>query len=314
MKQQYSPNPQGKTSMRHNILFHAAAAVLFTVASTGAFAASQFEGTLDSVTISDAAGTNSPPSAALTYTLDGGTITLDASGSTDTDGTIVTYKWTFGDGTTAEGQTATYTAPEGTAVEVTLTVVDDKDGVAIVRESISSSTPPGGGIFDDFSTDTSGDYIVLSGGLNIIDGAAYSSSNWTTGYFLHSTDLGSNDHSVEADVYYDGNTASAGVLFRFNQQNNTGYIAKIASGRIILAKYTSGSEGWVAQAGDGMAAGMFHVKATVIGNNISLYVNDTLLLERTDTTYPSGSQVGLRIYPYGKASLIKADNLQANVM
>ncbi|MFK5970620.1 MAG: PKD domain-containing protein [Candidatus Marithrix sp.] len=53
---------------------------------------------------------NISPTAALTITPNTGeaplTVTLDGSNSTDTDGTIASYKWTASDGQTAEGQNA----------------------------------------------------------------------------------------------------------------------------------------------------------------------------------------------------------------
>jgi PKD repeat protein len=63
------------------------------------------------------------------------TVTFGASASHDPDGTIVSYVWDFGDGTTGSGMTAThaYTA-EGT-YNVTLTVTDD-DGLKATAKLI----------------------------------------------------------------------------------------------------------------------------------------------------------------------------------
>ncbi len=58
-------------------------------------------------------------------------ITLDASSSTDTDGSIVGYDWTFGDGTTSQTSTAmtthTYSTPGTYSATVTVT---DNEGAA----------------------------------------------------------------------------------------------------------------------------------------------------------------------------------------
>jgi len=50
-------------------------------------------------------------------------VTFDGSGSSDNDGTILYYAWTFGDGTTAAGVTAnhTYAAPGSFAARLTVT-------------------------------------------------------------------------------------------------------------------------------------------------------------------------------------------------
>jgi PKD repeat protein/ribosomal protein L40E len=56
------------------------------------------------------------------------TVTFNASGSTDADGTIDTYSWNFGDGTTGTGKTATHSYTSAGARNVSLTVTDN-DGL-----------------------------------------------------------------------------------------------------------------------------------------------------------------------------------------
>jgi hypothetical protein len=60
---------------------------------------------------------NEPPVAAFTFTVDGDTVSVDASASDDPDGEIVSYQWTWGDGTTGTGMTATHTYVEPTVRE-----------------------------------------------------------------------------------------------------------------------------------------------------------------------------------------------------
>lgn len=64
--------------------------------------------------------TVSPPEA-----MPGEPMTFDASGSTDADGSIISYVWAFGDGQTAEGRVRTHTYFERGAFPVRLTVTDD---------------------------------------------------------------------------------------------------------------------------------------------------------------------------------------------
>jgi PKD repeat protein len=71
---------------------------------------------------------NVVPNAAITVTngVDKFTFTFDGRGSSDTDGTVETWGWTFGDGGTAYGEIVEHTyAVDGTYI-VNLTVTDDQ--------------------------------------------------------------------------------------------------------------------------------------------------------------------------------------------
>jgi PKD repeat protein len=107
-------------------------------AATPALAATEFPGQLKSVTITDAAGTNTPPTAVIEYSNDGDTYTFDASKSTDSDGSIVSYKWDFGDGNTADTVTATHQFTT-TQNQITLSVTDDKNGIALAQIPLSAT-------------------------------------------------------------------------------------------------------------------------------------------------------------------------------
>jgi len=80
-----------------------------------------------------------PPVASFTYKPPNPrvneTVTFDASGSYDSDGQIVSYSWSFGDGLTGEGKIATHSYSKEGNYKVTLTVVDN-DG----RSSSTSKT------------------------------------------------------------------------------------------------------------------------------------------------------------------------------
>ena len=73
---------------------------------------------------------NTRPTAALTLSTAQGTaplsVTLDASASTDPDGTITQYHWSTSDGQTTSGKKATITFPEAGTYTINLVVTDDK--------------------------------------------------------------------------------------------------------------------------------------------------------------------------------------------
>ncbi len=72
-----------------------------------------------------------PPTAVIsgpTGGLVGETLTFDGSGSSDSDGQIVSYAWNFGDGTTGNGISVTHSYSAAGSYQVVLTVTDD-DGL-----------------------------------------------------------------------------------------------------------------------------------------------------------------------------------------
>ncbi len=71
------------------------------------------------------------PTAAFTSQATGLTASVDASGSTDSDGTIASYSWNWGDGSPAgTGATATHAYATAGTHTITLTVTDDRGGQA----------------------------------------------------------------------------------------------------------------------------------------------------------------------------------------
>ncbi|MDJ0805370.1 MAG: PKD domain-containing protein [Gammaproteobacteria bacterium] len=93
---------------------------------------------------------NDPPTAdsAGPYTASvGEPINFDGSGSSDPDGSIVSYLWTFGDGASASTESPTHTYTAAGTYPVTLTVTDDDNARDSASTSatiiaVDTSTPP----------------------------------------------------------------------------------------------------------------------------------------------------------------------------
>jgi hypothetical protein len=64
-------------------------------------------------------------------------VAVDASASSDTDGSIVSYAWQFGDGASASGATPTHTYATGGTYAVTLTVTDSDGYSATVARALN---------------------------------------------------------------------------------------------------------------------------------------------------------------------------------
>ncbi|MHB1137551.1 MAG: PKD domain-containing protein [Microthrixaceae bacterium] len=89
---------------------------------------------------------NVPPTAVATVVSVVGTIpmtvNLSAAASTDSDGTIASYEWDFGNGQTATGVTTQVTYPTAGLYTVILTVTDNQGGVGTQTVAVDVSTDP----------------------------------------------------------------------------------------------------------------------------------------------------------------------------
>lgn len=80
---------------------------------------------------------NQPPVAAFTATPDNLKVSVDASASSDPDGSVVSYAWDFGDGATATGVTAEHTYGTAGTRTITLVVTDDDGATSTTTESVT---------------------------------------------------------------------------------------------------------------------------------------------------------------------------------
>jgi len=83
---------------------------------------------------------NQPPHASFTFSPGsptvGEAVTFDGSGSSDSDGSIVSYSWDFGDGSTGSGAIVTHAFGASVTYQVTLTVTDDDGASGSVTKSV----------------------------------------------------------------------------------------------------------------------------------------------------------------------------------
>ena len=87
---------------------------------------------------------NVAPTADFTFTTNDLTASFDASGSSDSDGSIASYAWNFGDGTTGSGVTASRTYAAAGTYTVTLTVTDDDGATGTKSQSVTVTEPASG--------------------------------------------------------------------------------------------------------------------------------------------------------------------------
>ncbi|WP_430667240.1 PKD domain-containing protein [Jatrophihabitans telluris] len=86
---------------------------------------------------------NSPPTAAFVSSCSGLACSFDGTGSADSDGTIASYSWVFGDGSPAgSGSSPSYTYAVGGTFTVTLTVTDNQGATNAVSHDVTVTAPP----------------------------------------------------------------------------------------------------------------------------------------------------------------------------
>jgi len=82
---------------------------------------------------------NELPVARFVYDADNLTVVFNASASTDPDGSIANYSWTFGDDGGAFGEVAKHVYAKDGTYKVALTVTDDKGGKNSTKKDLTVS-------------------------------------------------------------------------------------------------------------------------------------------------------------------------------
>ncbi len=113
---------------------------------------------------------NSPPTAQFQATCGSLTCGLDATQSSDADGSIVSYEWSINDGGSATGASTVYSFATAGTYQVTLTVTDDAGATASTSQTlVAAPVPPAAYASDSFNR-------TLNGSWGIAD----DSSSWVT--------------------------------------------------------------------------------------------------------------------------------------
>ncbi|MDZ7739202.1 MAG: PKD domain-containing protein [Bacteroidales bacterium] len=109
---------------------------------------------------------NYPPAADFTYTIDNLNVSFTDQ-STDSDGSITAWSWTFGDGGTSTAQNPSHTYGAGGTYTVGLTVKDDGGATGSTSKNVSVSSSSGG------------DGIILTASGYKVRGVRFVDLEWT---------------------------------------------------------------------------------------------------------------------------------------
>ncbi|MEZ4695553.1 MAG: PKD domain-containing protein [Rhodothermales bacterium] len=149
-------------------------------------------------------------------------VSVDASTSTDSDGTIVSYSWSYGDGSIGSGQSAAHTFNTPGSYTIQLTVTDDDGATHIRRTTITvnegvneqpaanfTATPLTGSapllVSMDASTSTDPDGTIVSYAWNFGDGVNGTGVTATHTYSTPGT------YNLRLEVVDDGGARSFAV-------------------------------------------------------------------------------------------------------
>ena len=279
---------------------------------------------------------NLAPTAAFTSTTNGLRVDVDGSGSSDPDGSIVSYAWNFGDGGSATGATASRTYAAAGTYAVKLTVTDDKGATNSITKQVTVTASPAGVDFvvDEFgrtvasgwgNADVGGPWTAAASTFSVSNGAgrvSMASAGAGPSAFLNS--VSQRDVSATMDVALDkvptgGGTYTSLIVRRIGTSDYRLKLRNTATATTLqLTRMVSGTEtalttydvpGLVYQVGD-----VLRLRLQVSGSGTTTLAAKvwkvgsvepgTWMTTTTDNTadLQNPGAVGLRIYLSGSTT------------
>ena len=228
---------------------------------------------------------NVPPTAAFSYQTSPLAVSVDASASTDADGTVAGYAWSWGDGTNGAGKTATHSYTVAGSYPVSLTVTDN---AGATTESTQNVLVPS--IDPDLPVATDSFSRALSTGL----GTADSGGAWTT--------TGSSlNYSVSDGAGRFKAAAGATV---------NGYLSGVSAAdsdvsvTMALQQAASGSGAYASVIGRRVGSDDYRARVKFLATGVVqlqlMHGATTLTMQNiAGLTYATGSQLRLRLQVFG---------------
>lgn len=232
---------------------------------------------------------NAAPSASFTQDINGLAVTVDGSDSNDSDGTVESYVWDFGDGATATGVTATRTYAAANTYNIRLTVRDNDGATVTVLRQITvtgEDAPPAG---MPLARDTF-ERAVSSGFASADQGGAWSLGGSASLFFV-ANGVG----TINLDQ------AGAGPAARLDAVSSTGTDSSV---QMALSRVGGGSGTYVWLSGrDVSASARYQAKLHVSGSG-AVRLDATRVAGGAETSLMSREVPGLQ-YAAGRQLQIR---------
>lgn len=235
------------------------------------------------VTITAAPAANQPPVASFTSSSTGLAASFDGSGSSDSDGTVASYAWDFGDGSSATTVKPSHTYAAAGSYSVKLTVMDDKGSTNSVTKAVTITAPATVLAQDAFGR-------TVSNGLGTSD----TGGAWTIPAAATSFSVGSGVAAVSNKA---GSTLS-GYL------NDVSSTASDVTTTIALPTLPIGGSAYAGVVGRRAAGDDYGARLAIMANgsvNIEVLHGGTALKTATVSglSYTAGTQLRLRLQVTG---------------
>jgi endonuclease I len=195
--------------------------------------------------------TNEAPLARFTTSCTDLNCNMDASASSDTDGSITDYAWDFGDGMTAAGVLTSRSYADTGSYLITLTVTDNEGATSIATQTVNVVKPVITPWINEFHYDNSGadrnEFIEIAGpsGTNL-SGWSIEAVNGSNGTVYKSINLGGSIDNEQAGY------GALGFDFTSLQNGADGLVLVNDLGEVIQFISYEGTF----QAANGSAAGL----------------------------------------------------------